>query len=176
MSGEATSGANQTIVVFSGGLDFVVNAYKLATDRISARLFYIDFGKPSSIRELSAAKRIALKLNMPLEIFNLTTFTTLQLGYVDPTAISLDEADIKDLEAFSPFGPRVSGYHVILSLAAYYTQITGSSRMIVGLIKDQIDRLSGLNEAVATFSRHVELLNPALGKFDIEAPLLELNK
>ncbi len=168
--------AVQRVIVFSGGLDSLVNAYSAIRLKQKVRLFYVDFGKPASLREKAAAKRVAALLNLPLEVFPFHSLVDLQNGYVDPAAVALDEADIKDAEIFSEYGPHVSGYHLILSLASYYAQIIGFSGMTVGLIKDQADRLPGLPDAIKAFSKHISLLNPALGAFTIDTPLIAHNK
>lgn len=82
-----------TVVVFSGGLDSSVLASQLHQDGHRLRLVYLDYGKSVSQKEKAAAKRVALKLGLPLDIVNLNGLAELQNGYVADREV--EELDVK---------------------------------------------------------------------------------
>jgi 7-cyano-7-deazaguanine synthase len=164
------------VVVFSGGIDSLVCVYKTLQDGFKPKLFYIDFGKAASAREISAVKRVSMTTYSPLEIVEMHGLPKLQNGYVDPRIAAMDELDIKWPEMVSEYGPYASGYHFVLSAASYYAQVTNHNEINIGVIKEQSDALPQLRSALTTFARHIELLNPSLGNFQISTPLIDLKK
>lgn len=167
---------NGEIIAFSGGIDSFLNVYRYLRDGVKPRLFYVDFGKPASRREIAAIKQIGLRNNLHVEIMPLRSITDLQNGYVDPVIIARDEADIKDLEISTLYGPNASGFHIILSLSSYYAQITNASSVTVGIISEQTKGENLLLDSLEAFGRHVSLLNPTLDEFLIKSPLIAMTK
>jgi|CXWL01.1.fsa_nt_gi 7-cyano-7-deazaguanine synthase len=164
-----------TVLVLSGGLDSLVLAHKLASEKGRFRGLYINFGKAVSRNEIAVAKRLSLDLHFPLEIVNLPGLTDMQLGNVSNEYVARDEADIKG-EPTVGDEQYVSGFQMLLGIASYYAQITGNSSMTLGIIKDQFDKYPKLRNVFSKFEEMTNLLNPNLDKFSIELPFTKISK
>jgi 7-cyano-7-deazaguanine synthase len=182
--------AIQTVVVLSGGLDSVTMAHLLADQGGAIRLFYADYGKPVSVRELAVAKHNATVLGSPLEIMDFTGFFRLQLGYVPFLRLYEDEGDIEwpgskpsvtqpsqtnDIKGRED-DIHVSGYHSLLSVSTYFAQLVGAPSISLGITKEQIDHNPLITDAVAAWEKLIQSMNPAAGTFNVAMPLAAMTK
>lgn len=164
-----------TLLVLSGGLDSFVLAHKLSKERRKFRALYLNFGKIVSKKEIAAVKSLSLSLHFPLEIINLAGLSEMQLGFVPSEFVDRDEADIKEEPTIGDI-VYVSGFQMLLGIAAYYAQLTGHTSMTLGIIKEQFDKYPKLEKVFMSFSDVTTLLNPDLPKFAIELPFKNHSK
>jgi 7-cyano-7-deazaguanine synthase len=182
------------LVVLSGGLDSTVTAYKLLSDGYKLRAVYIDYGKPVSIKERSSARLISFYLDTPLEVIEFPGFTTMELGYMPWERVKTDGPDgakgtdhiatitenaeryLSAISAARKDWFKISGFHTLISLITYLSQILGYEKAAIGITKEQIDNSSGLKSFLSGWSNLVRELNPEGGKFEILMPLEKLVK
>ncbi len=165
-----------TLLVLSGGLDSLVLAYQLSRSGTRFRALYLDFGKSVSRREIAVVKSTAAELHFPLEIADIAGITRMQLGYIADEHLDRDEADIKGSDPEPGDGSYVSGFQVLLGVAAYYAQLTKNSSMTLGAIKEQFDKYPQLNRIFSQFAEIISLLNPELNAFSVNLPFSTMSK
>ncbi|HEY0008410.1 MAG TPA: 7-cyano-7-deazaguanine synthase, partial [Tepidisphaeraceae bacterium] len=146
-------------------------------------------------REFAAARLIALKHSLPLEIVDFKGFPELHRGYAFPSSLvqatdSKNGAErctlIEDIRSEEmPFALKhsatedignTSSFMVTLGVAAYYLQITGGRQLAVGFTKEQMGADSRLIAALPAFSSFINALNPRPGDFEILTPLADYDK
>ena len=161
------------IVMLSGGLDSVVCLYRELDRASNPRALFVDFGKRSNPRELSAAKRACLSRDVPLEVIDARGLRALQLGYADPAHIESDEMDVKgEPETRNP----ISGFNVIMAIGIFYAQLTGFERVVFGLIQEQSESRPDLFNVGKQLTAAQKLLNPSANTVEFDFPLSELYK
>ena len=172
------------VLTLSGGLDSVVMLYDYVTNEQKMRAIYLDFGKPSSKREIASAKFHALQLGIPLDIVPVHGLTDMTMGFVSLVDQLADELDVKEYETDDGLllrrarvdEARVSGFHVVLSITAYYAQILGVGRIAYAVTKEQTDGIIGLRESFGSIKNGIEKLNPDAGTINFETPMASLEK
>lgn len=162
------------VVVLSGGIDSAVVLYEAMRKVDKVSLFHGYYSKPSSQHELALAKSMSQSLGIPLEVVDFSGITKMQVGYVDPIQIAADEADMKAEELTA--SNAISGYHTLLSAAAYFAQITDKDAIAVGLIAEQAANRPKIREALNSFESGISYMNPDGGNFSILTPLLDMQK
>ncbi len=180
----------EIVLLMSGGLDSVVLAYELARKGKSVRILYLDFGKPVSRKELGVAKLIAHFLNVPLEVVGMGSVSDMMWGYVPSAVFYQDELDSKGwLQPVKVVDDRLptqltsarrdrlitSGFHVLLSISSFYSQMLGARSVFLALIKEQFDAHKGLRTALNLFVRHIQALNPKAA-YDLQCPFNSKDK
>lgn len=182
------------LVVLSGGLDSTVTAYKLKKDGYELRAVYLDYGKPIAKKEISAAKLIALYLNIPLEIVELHGFMKMELGYLPWEKVKTDEADVekgadhlasvsdeaeKYLATFSAGNPnwyKITGFHTLVSISTYLAQIVNFNAIALGITNEQIVLSPSLKRYIDSWGNIISDLNSEVDEFKIITPLEKLTK
>lgn len=165
---------NKVVVVLSGGIDSSVVLHAALSQGMAITVFHGVYGKPSSQRELAFAKWTAQTHRLPIEIVDLAGITAMQVGYVDPIEIAADEADMKFPELAND--GSVSGFHTLISAAAYFTQITRNNTLALGLIREQAEKRPELESALSAFGGFISMLNPGAPPLHLAAPLIGLAK
>ncbi|WP_250518538.1 7-cyano-7-deazaguanine synthase [Caballeronia sp. ATUFL_M1_KS5A] len=179
------------LIVLSGGLDSATTAYKLAAEGYSLRSAYFDYGKPISTKEKSAAKLIALRLSIPLEIVDVSGLMQMEIGYLPWERVKTDDADgakptdhlmeisdkAKTYLASIPAGAnnwfKTSGFHTLVSLSTYLAQITGFNSIALGITKEQFVSSPSLAAFLQSWGPLIKTLNPDSGEFEVLTPLAE---
>ena len=178
---------NQTysvVLSLSGGLDSVVMLHHYVQNNTKMRGIYLDFGKPASQREIASAKYHALQFGVPLDIVPVHGLTQMTSGFVSLADQIADELDIKEYETDDGLllrrvvgdRTRVSGFYVVLAIAAYYAQILGITRIAYAVTREQTQSLPGVIQSFQKFQEGIEALNPDAGNLVFETPLAQLDK
>ncbi|MBA1348562.1 7-cyano-7-deazaguanine synthase [Rhizobium sp. WYCCWR 11146] len=165
---------DKLVVILSGGIDSSVLLYSAVDAGKQVTLFHGYYNKPSSQHELAFAKWASQIFHLPLEIVDLSGITSMQVGYVDPIQIASDEADMKAEELNNE--NAISGFHTLISVAAYFTQITGNEAFALGLISEQAARRPDLRNALDLFEQFIGKLNPLAPPPTILSPLVNMPK
>jgi 7-cyano-7-deazaguanine synthase len=169
-----------TLALVSGGLDSTTMIYEMNQDGIHARLLYLDFGTPATVREKAAVKLFAYTLGYPLDILDLSGFATLHLGYLWPSIVSGPELDVgKPMQADFPIsradGRLSSGFGVIVSVGLYAAMILDTASLSLAIIREQFEALPELGAGLAAAGKLASAVNPGI-KIDVVTPLASLSK
>ncbi len=147
------------------------------------RAIYLNYGKPCSIKEIKSVKLTCLAKQVSLEIVSMEGLGAVQrnfaaLGPVDPDELDIGYLNSINIDSVSgrSDGLYISGFHSILSAAAYYAQITDSSVLALGVIKEQFAAVGKLDVLLERFSDVVSILNSAADRLNIIAPYKTLDK
>ncbi|TXR49466.1 7-cyano-7-deazaguanine synthase [Phyllobacterium endophyticum] len=162
------------VVSLSGGIDSTVVLHELITEGHRVRAFYVDFAKESNVRELSAAKKLAIDFDIPIEIINGKGIKDLQIGYVSAEHLSTDEMDIKGAEISGT--TAISGFTVLMSMTLLHTQLINYDQAAFGLISEQALQRPRVFEVGAKLEEAQALLNPSAPPVSIIFPLQNATK
>ncbi|MEG4293250.1 7-cyano-7-deazaguanine synthase [Microcoleus sp. C2C3] len=183
---EKTEVVNYDVLILcSGGLDSVVMTHELLKQGYKCRLFYGNYGKTSSSREIASVKQISLQFGLPVEFVDLKGTTDLQSGYVSIGILQAEELDVGITPESSsdqmatlgrPDGLYITGIYALLSIASYAAQITNINKIALAVTKDQSDTRPTLREALDAWEKCVQLFNPEAGDFKVLSPLIDKTK
>src|SRR5690606_28008281 len=125
------------------------------------------------IRETHCAKKTTFDLQFPLEIINLYGILPMMRGYLSPAEVGPNELDMGDP---GPIRPRyiISGYHILTSVAIYYSQITMINSIQVAVTKEQLEQRNDIQRFMNEFPMVTNLLNVDVPASKIELPLANL--
>jgi 7-cyano-7-deazaguanine synthase len=170
----------ETLALATGGLDSTTMLYQQARDQTPARVLYLDFGTPSTVREKAAVKLFAHHLGLPLDIVDLSGFAALHLGYLWPSMVSGPELDVgKPAEASFLIGRSdhrlASGFGVIVSVGLYAAMILDAPSLALAITREQLAGLPRLADGLKAATALAGSVNPDIN-VDIVTPLAYMSK
>jgi 7-cyano-7-deazaguanine synthase len=173
------------LILCSGGLDSVVMTHELLNQGYKCRLFYGNYGKKTSSREIASVKQVSLNFGLPIEFVDLKGTTDLQAGYVSIGILNREELDVgivaesdegKVATLGRPDGLYITGIYSMLSVASYAAQLTNINKIAVAVTKEQLDTHPTLRDALDAWEKCVQLFNPQAGEFKVLSPLIDKTK
>ncbi|MDX1770111.1 MAG: 7-cyano-7-deazaguanine synthase QueC, partial [Planococcaceae bacterium] len=118
----------KAVVVFSGGQDSTTCLLWALTQFEEVYTVTFDYGQ-RHIEEITCAKEIAEKLNVPFKLLDMSLINQLSANALTRSDIEVTEG--KDGELPSTFVPGRN--HLFLSFAAVYAQSIGARHIITGV-------------------------------------------
>ncbi|KZW95874.1 7-cyano-7-deazaguanine synthase [Aeromonas veronii] len=164
----------QDYILLSGGLDSAALAYILAKGQgQQLRALYVDHGQRASSPELSSAHKIAHSLSINLKVIDATGLWPSFRDIAEPTHVHIMTSSAKTM---SPG----------IAIAACYAAMAGANKLILGLVKEDIDGRPWLLDLLGHYQAAARCVKPSLtgfppgdedhSSFVIEAPVAHLPK
>lgn len=158
-----------SLVLLSGGLDSTTLLYDLKKREKKTRSIYFDLNTYPTPREIYSIKRVTFNLDIPLDIVDLSGIIPMTRGYSSQYFDRVDELDVGGFR-------RISGFHILLSIALYYSNITNIKNIELGVIKEQFNEFKNLQKFLDEFPFIVNLINKDASDVKIHYPFIESYK
>lgn len=152
------------VAMLSGGLDSSVVAYQAARDHRKVVALTFDYGQPSSSSQIAASRRICRRLDIKLEVVDISGLRFSMLGLSDSADLPLGFAG-SDM-ANCPYG--------LFGLTATYARLLGASSVYTGINAGDLSQSPRAEKWLKEFSRLTSELNGS--KFALVSPCLRLTK
>lgn len=157
----------RNVILLSGGLDSVALAYALTSQGECLRALHFNVGRYSTEREIHAAKYIAHDLDIPIDVVEMQGIQRMLRGYMDPELTRAGEFDTQCAPELTP---------ALFSVGAFYAQVTGGSKLFVGLTKEQADGRPHLSHVLSLIGEAASLYDPTHPTAVVDAPFLGMTK
>ena len=160
----------KAVVVFSGGQDSTTCLLWALTQFEEVYTVTFDYGQ-RHIEEITCAKEIAEKLNVPFKLLDMSLINQLSANALTRSDIEVTEG--KDGELPSTFVPGRN--HLFLSFAAVYAQSIGARHIITGVCETDF---SGYPDCRDVFVKALNVsINLAMdSSLEFQTPLMWLDK
>lgn len=160
----------KAVVVFSGGQDSTTCLLWALTQFEEVYTVTFDYGQ-RHIEEITCAKEIAEKLNVPFKLLDMSLINQLSANALTRSDIEVTEG--KDGELPSTFVPGRN--HLFLSFAAVYAQSIGARHIITGVCETDF---SGYPDCRDVFVKALNVsINLAMdSSLEFHTPLMWLDK
>lgn len=161
-------------ILLSGGLDSTALAYILVKGQNKKiKGLYIDHGQRAATLELASAHMVANSLGIDLKVIDVSGLWPSFRDVAEPTHVHIMTSSAK---AMSPG----------IGIAACYACLAGAQRLILGLVKEDIDGRPWLIDLIGHYQAAARCVKPSLtgfppgnedhSSFVIEAPMASVTK
>ncbi|UWR74703.1 7-cyano-7-deazaguanine synthase [Phaeobacter inhibens] len=173
------------LILLSGGLDSAVLAYKLADEGHNVRALYVDFGGDRVIPELTSAKSIARRLDIPLEVAKIPSLRELFIGYVPAGIVTLDGGDSKWCPTGDFTAPDLDTWEkekaptalpILCNIAQYYAHIANLSDINMAIIKEQLASYPKISSFLENLSIADSHINETSNRIPFNTPFIGHSK
>ncbi|KSV61294.1 hypothetical protein N182_38005 [Sinorhizobium sp. GL2] len=160
-----------TLLMLSGGLDSMTLAYQLKREGTNLAAIFLNHGRPPALMELDCAMKTAKALEIPLEVVNITTINDLLAKHAFNAGI-LKPFEPDELDCVT----AISGFLIVVSIALYYGQLSGSASIALAITADDIAGRPGAPNALNNLAANAAMFSPGAPKIAIDQPFASLTK